>query len=178
MNGKTPPCATHQALRVKEPPDAVLELVEEHGVERRAELQTQQIFDVGPHVQAHPLVPTHQQRQEAVQEAAQRRFIGGGRRGGKVCRHLAGHHGDHGVFALCHGAHRRAVGDWTRGVVLLETHPTQGTQEAGHVDPLLSERKRQKEKRPALKVEERSPRSENRRTCLCRSKVKTSMKKD
>ena len=121
------PLGTHRPLRLEEPADAVLELVEEHGVEGGAQIQAHQVLDVVADLQAHPLVVAHHQRKQPVQEAAQRR----------LGAHLAGAHRDHGALALAQGPHRGAVGAGGRGVALLEAHPTQGTQEAGHVDPLL-----------------------------------------
>lgn len=92
-------------------------------------------------MEADPVMAAHQQGQEPVQEAADRRLAGGrrGARGGRGQRvgHVAGAHGDHGVFALGRGAHGWAVSGLTRGATLLETHATEGTKEARHVDPLL-----------------------------------------
>lgn len=136
-----PTRTTHRSLRVKELANTVPQLVEEHGVERRTELQPQQVLHVGADVEADPVVAAHQQRQESVQEAADGRLAGGGRGagggGGQRVGHVAVAHGDHGVFALDGGAHGRAVGGRAWGAALLETHAAQGAQEARHVDPLL-----------------------------------------
>lgn len=132
---------TYRSLGVKELANAVPQLVEEHGVEGGTELQSQEVFHVGPDMEAHPVMATHQQGQQPVQEAADRRLAGGrvgagGGRGHGV-GHLARAHGNHGVFTLTHGAHGRAVGGWARCAALLETHATQSAQKACHVDPLL-----------------------------------------
>lgn len=50
---------THRSLRVKELADAVPQLVEEHGVEGRAELESQQVLHVGADVEANPLMAAH-----------------------------------------------------------------------------------------------------------------------
>lgn len=63
---------THRSLRVKELPNAVPQLVEEHGVEGGVELQPQQVFDVSANMEADPVVATNQQGQQPVQEAADR----------------------------------------------------------------------------------------------------------
>ena len=133
--------STHRPLCVEELPDAVPQLVEEHGVEGGAELQPQQVLHIGAHVEAHPVVATHQQGQQPVHEAADGRLAGGRRGAGGDGDHgvvdVAGAHRDHGVFALAHGAHGGAVGGRAGGAALLEAHATQSTQETCHVDPLL-----------------------------------------
>jgi len=130
---------THRPLCVKELADAVPQLVEEHGVERWTQLQAQQVLDVGAHVQTHAVMATHQQGQQLVQEAAERRLAGGGAGDGgwHGIGDLAGSHRDHGVLALAHGAHGWAVCDRAWCTLLLETHSSQSTQEARHIDPLL-----------------------------------------
>lgn len=132
---------THRTLCVKELSDAVPQLVEKHGVQSGAELQTQQVFDIGAHVEPDPVVAAHEQTQQAVQEAADGRLAG--RRWGAGWSwshgigHVAGAHGDHGVLALAHGAHRWAVSCRAWGATLLETDAAQCTEKARHVDPFL-----------------------------------------
>ena len=132
---------THRPLGVEELADTIPQLVEQHGVEGRTELQPQQVLDVGAHVETNAVVAAHQQGQEPVQEAAQRGLVGRGGRAGDGGRHgggdVSGPHGDHGVLALAHGAHGRAVGDRAGSAALLEAHAPQGAQEARHIYPLL-----------------------------------------
>lgn len=96
---------TYRPLRVEEPPNAVPQLVEEHGVEGGAELQAQQVLHVGADVEADPVVAAHQQGEQPVQEAADGGLVGGGRgeggRGHQRVGHVAGAHGDHGLLAFC-----------------------------------------------------------------------------
>ena len=120
---------TYAALRVEEAADAVLELVEEHGVESGAELQAQQVLDVGADLQA-LLVVAHHQRQQPVQELAE----------GSLGDAVARAHGHHGTLALRERPHGGTVGSQEGGGPLLQAHPAQGTQEARHVYPLLEER--------------------------------------
>ena len=61
---------TYWSLCVKELANAVPQLVEEHGVESRAELQPQEVFDIGPNMEAYPVMTTHKQGQQPIQEAA------------------------------------------------------------------------------------------------------------
>lgn len=114
-------------MRVKELADGILQFVEEHRVKRWAELQPHQVFDVGPYLQPHLLVVAHHQGEQAVDEFADWGLHAA----------LGGDHGDHGALALVEGAHGGAVGGQPRAAAVLQAHPTQGTQEPCHVDPLL-----------------------------------------
>lgn len=114
-------------MRIKELADGILQLVEEHGIERWAELQPHQVLNVGPYLQPHLLVVADHQGEQAVDEFADRRLHAA----------LGGHHGDHGALALVEGAHGGAVGGQAGAAAVLQAHPSQGTQEPCHVDPLL-----------------------------------------
>lgn len=118
--------STYRPLRIEESADAVFELVEEHGVQRRTELQPHQIFDVGADLMA-LLVTAHHQRQQAVQEPAQ----------GRLRAPLTRRHGHHGALAVVQRAHGRTVGGESRRAPL-QAHATQRTQETSHVDPFLN----------------------------------------
>lgn len=135
------PHQTHRTLRIKELANAVPQLVEEHGVQGRVELQPEEVLHISANVQTNSVMTTHQKGQKTVQEAADGCLTGGRRRAGgsrgQRVGHVAGPHGDHGVFALGRGPHGGAVCDGTRGAALLEAYPTQSTQKSCHVDPLL-----------------------------------------
>lgn len=73
------------------------------------------------------LMTAHHQRQKAVQEPAQ----------GRLWAPLTRGHGHHGALAIVQCAHGRTVGGQSRRVPLLQTHATQRTQEASHIDPFL-----------------------------------------
>lgn len=73
----TPTRTTHRSLRVKELANAVPQLVEEHRVECRTKLQSQQVLHVGADVEADSVMAAHQQGQQSVQEAADGRLAGG-----------------------------------------------------------------------------------------------------
>lgn len=129
---------THRTLSVKELANAVLELVEQHGIQSWTELQSKEILNIGANMEAHPVVATNQQSQQPVQEAAHRCLTRGRRaRGGHEVGHLTRAHRDHGVFTLGHGTHRWTVCGWAWGAALLEAHTAQSTQKSCHVDPLL-----------------------------------------
>lgn len=70
----------------------------------------------------------HHEGQQPLQEPAE----------GRLTIHFTRAHGDHGAFALTHWPHGRAVGTKAGSTALLQTHSTQSTQEACHVDPLLA----------------------------------------
>lgn len=117
---------SYRPLRIEESADAVFELVEEHRVQRRTELQPHQVFDVSTDLMA-LLVTAHHQRQQSVQEPAQ----------GRLRVPLTRGHGDHGTLAIVQHAHGRTVGGESRRVPL-QAHATQRTQEASHIDPFLN----------------------------------------
>lgn len=117
----------HLSLRIKELADGILEFVEEHRIERRAELQPHQVLDVGADLQPHLLVVADHEGEQAVDEFADRGLHAA----------LGGDHGDHGALALVEGAHGGAVGGQPRAAAVLQAHPAQGAQEPRHVDPLL-----------------------------------------
>lgn len=118
---------THRPLGVKETSNAVTQFGEEHRVESRAQLQSQQIFNIGADVQAHFFMCAHHEGQQPLQEPAK----------GRLTVHVTRTHGDHGSLALTHWPHWWAVGTKAGSTALLQTHSTQSTQEARHVDPLL-----------------------------------------
>lgn len=115
------------SLRIEELADGVLQFVKQHRVKRRAQLQTHQIFDIGPYLKSHFLVVTDHQGQQPVDELADR----------SLGVALGGHHGDHGALALADGAHGGAVRGQPRGAAVLQAHAPQRAQEPRHVDPLL-----------------------------------------
>ena len=119
-------CSSHRPLCVEKAADAVLQFVEEHGVKSWAELQAHQILNIGPDLKTLFLAANHE-GQQAVQEAAQ----------GRLRVPLTGAHGDHGALPLTERPHGGAVGGQAWGTALLQTHTSQSTQEARHVDPLL-----------------------------------------
>lgn len=118
---------THRPLGVKETSDAVAQFGEEHRVEGWAQLQSQQIFNIGADVQAHFLVCAHHEGQQPLQEPAE----------GCLTVHFTRAHGDHGALALTHWPQGWAVGTKAGSTALLQTNSTQSTQKACHVDPLL-----------------------------------------
>lgn len=117
---------TDRSLCFEEAADAVLELVEEHGVESRAQLQTHQVLDVVADLHA-LFVAAHHEREQPVQELTEWRL------GVALTRA----HGHHGALPLAQRPHRGAVGDQAWGVPPLQTHAAQRAQETRHVNPFL-----------------------------------------
>lgn len=118
---------TNRPLGVKETSDAVTQFGKQHRVQGWAQLQAQEIFNIGTDVQTHFLMSAHHEGQQPLQEPAE----------GCLTVHFTRAHRDHGALALAHWPHWWTVGTKAGSTALLQTHSTQSTQEACHVDPLL-----------------------------------------